>query len=130
MGVKGFTKHKDLHRILFSFLFFSFLFLGYLENNIMGNKRKIKLLGVLENGMPTEVDIPICKMPHKLRKKNYTLCNVLSNYTRKLGVKRAFFGLFMALSPTPFPSLFPSSLLFPGRRCAGVSPFFVATVIT
>ncbi len=34
--------------------------------NIMGNKRKENLMGVLKHGTPTEVDIPKFKMPPQI----------------------------------------------------------------
>ncbi len=59
------SRAKDLHQLLFYFIFFYFLFLGYMAN-IMGNKRKENLMGVLKHGTPTEVDIPKFKMPPQI----------------------------------------------------------------
>jgi hypothetical protein len=70
----------DFYFILFYLLYcilFYFICLGYLAN-IIGNKRKENLMGVLKHGMPTEVDIPIYKMPHKLWKKHITVCVMCS----------------------------------------------------
>jgi hypothetical protein len=59
----------DFYFILFYFLFFSWGTWQILWE-IKENKRN--LMGVLKHGTPTEVHIPICKMPHKLWKKHIT----------------------------------------------------------